>query len=504
MVNDMVEIKRNYKTMCDWDMYATHIDSELQQCIDEGLDIDELKPLFEKIIAMPDCEEKTVAANELFHKLCLVEQRADYKYNEPSDLEGIKALRERSTVLQKKPTQLMLKNKVHGAWLGRVVGCLLGKPVEGVRTEELVPFLKESNNYPMHRYILSSDVPEEVCGKYKKFNFRDKCYADTVDGMPVDDDTNYVVLGQYIVSRFGKNFTPEDVIKTWVEKQSINSYFTAERVAFRNYIDGFEPPYSALYRNPYREWIGAQIRGDYYGYINPGNPEKAAEMAYRDASVSHIKNGIYGEMLVAAMLACAAVSDDILEIIDGGLGQIPATCRLYEAVRTIENKYKSGISAEDCFSYIHSEYDEHTDYGWCHTIPNAMIVVAALLYGENDFGKAVCLAVQTGFDTDCNGATVGSIMGMKNGAFSIGEQWKKPVNNKINTSIFGYEAVYISDCVKKTMEHMGYKDLSLLIGVGGVGSRVGDSAVKHIADGKVFEMPILVNLDEKLPNTENE
>ena len=74
---------------------------------------------------------------------------------------------------------------------------MLGKTVEGIRTDELVPFLKETDNYPMHRYIYKSDLTDEICGKYK-FSFKGKIYADEIGGMPVDDNTNYVVLAQLI------------------------------------------------------------------------------------------------------------------------------------------------------------------------------------------------------------------------------------------------------------------------------------------------------------------
>ena len=44
----------------------------------------------------------------------------------------------------------------------------------------------------MYRYILSTDITDEVCSHYK-FSFINKPYGDNVDGMPIDDDTNYVV-----------------------------------------------------------------------------------------------------------------------------------------------------------------------------------------------------------------------------------------------------------------------------------------------------------------------
>ena len=173
-----------------------------------------------------------------------------------------------------------------------------------------------------------------------------------------------------------------------------------------------------------------------------------------DASISHVKNGIYGEMFVAAMLAVAAETNNITDIVRGGIAQIPHTSRLYEEIVSVLDGYENGVSKDDCFKTIHEKYDEHTEHGWCHTIPNAMIVAASLIYGEGDYGRSICMSVETGFDTDCNGATVGSILGMANGIASIPDQWTGPINDKLNTSVLGLGAVKISERAKMTMEHL--------------------------------------------------
>ena len=448
-----MSIKPNYEKMDGCEFYPADIMVEYKQSVDEGLDVEKYKELFEAVSKLPHDEITNDLGNTIFKIVSNAPMRADYEFNEPSGLEEIKSLRKPYSI-NDTINRDTLRDKIHGAWLGRICGCMLGKTVEGIRSDEFIPFLKETGNYPLTRYIYRTDLMADIEDKYK-FGFTgNMSYVGDIDGMPADDDTNYMVLAQIIREKYGKDFTPYNVSVSWMDYQPKFAYCTAERVAFCNFVKGFTPPESAIYKNPYREWIGAQIRGDYWGYINPAKPELAAEMAWRDASISHIKNGIYGEMFVAAMLANAAVTSNLEDIILSGLAQIPSTSRLYKSVTDIMNKFKSGVSEEETFAYIHSCYDEHTGYGWCHTISNAMIVVASLLYGGGDYAKSICRAVQTCFDTDCNGATVGSILGMANGVDSIPEYWTKPINNILHTSIFGVGTVKITDMVDKTIEHI--------------------------------------------------
>lgn len=448
-----IKIRPDYSGEYYWDSYCKTLDIELKQCIDEGLDIKEFEALFKKAIELPYSQEQADLGDEIFEKIINAEVRSDYKYNEPSDLEGIKALRKPYEYKKIPFDDELLYKKIKGAWYGRICGCLLGKPLEGIKTGELNKLLKTTNNYPLERYVLSSDITEEMMDSYD-FWLRNKAWADVVECAPIDDDTTYTVLSQILIEKFGHEFAPKDVAKIWLQSQPIEKYYTAEKSAFRNFINGYAPPASAVYKNPYREWIGAQIRGDYFGYITPGNKEKGAEFAFRDASISHTKNGIYGEMFVSAMISAAADADNVSDVIKAGLSEIPSTSRLYEAVYDIITKYETGVTCEKCISFINNKYDEFDSHNAVHTIPNALIVAIALLYGKGDFGKSICLAVGAGYDTDCNGATVGSVLGMLNGYDSIGDEWTCVFNNKLDTGITGMGIVEVSDLVDKTIAHI--------------------------------------------------
>ncbi len=446
-------IRPDYTILHPWELFSENLLTEYQQAIEEGADIAQYKGLFEEVSKIPRSPEKKKISDTLFDIVLNAPKQKGYKYEEPSTLPEIRALRKPYSFRSEYPDEKKLRQKILGAWFGRICGCMLGKPVEGATSDDLKRFLTFTDNYPLSRYILRSDFTDEDAKQFR-YCYASRPYVDVFRRMPCDDDTNYTILYQELISRVGKNFTSDDVLSFWVDHQPKNAYCTAERVAFCNFIKGYAAPASAMYQNPYREWIGAQIRADYFGYINPGNPEKAAEMAFRDASISHVKNGIYGEMFVAAMLAAAAVSDSIRDIINAGLAEIPCTSRLYEKINEVIRIYDSGVTSEQFFADFHRTYNECISHNWCHTITNAMIVVACLLYGNEDYGRSICMAVQTGFDTDCNGATVGSILGMKNGYDSIGEKWTAPINNTLDTSIFGIGTVKITDRVELTLAHI--------------------------------------------------
>lgn len=113
-----------------------------------------------------------------------------------------------------------------------------------------------------------------------------------------------------------------------------------------------------------------------------------------------------------------------------------------------------GVSEEAFFADFHTRWQDTDPHHWCHTVSNAEIVTAALLYGGGDYSRSVGMAVEQGFDTDCNGATVGSILGMRGGIGSIGEEWTAPLQGKLATALVGQGMYEIDALVETTMKQI--------------------------------------------------
>lgn len=431
---------------------SVDLEIERRQCVEEGKDVSALDAEFTALIASDlSHEANQQRAEALLDRTLLLPTMAGYVHREPSDLEGIR--RERPVpchLPMRSLTDAELLDKATGAWQGRAAGCLLGKPVEGRRSWQIEKYLKAQGRWPLKSYFSLTASAELVRECALTITDR-KLFEEGITCMPEDDDTNYTVTGLALLKRHGAAFTPEHVAAFWLDNIPYFHVCTAERVAYRNLVAGIAPPLSASHRNVYREWIGAQIRADFFGYVNPGNPERAAEFAWRDACISHVKNGIYGEMWVAAMLAAAYVCDDIETVVRVGLAQVPATSRLAVGVCGILELKRQGASDEDAVADLHRRWHEDRRHDWCHTVSNAEIVTIALLWGGMDFGRTICLSVMPGFDTDCNGATSGSIMGVILGANRLSAEWIAPMRNTLLTGVAGYHQVSLTDLGSETV-----------------------------------------------------
>ena len=191
-------INPQYSTLHNWENYAADLATEYTQSIEEGKDIEKYSALFKAASGLEDGEIKQKLADIIFEIVLNAPTRADYRYNEPSDLETIKLVRPEDRPTLPKPDESALKDKITGAWTGRVCGCQLGKPVECMRTENLIPLLRMTGNYPMTRYILDADLTDEICEK-TSFRPNRSWLADKMPYAPSDDDTNYTVLAGVLI-----------------------------------------------------------------------------------------------------------------------------------------------------------------------------------------------------------------------------------------------------------------------------------------------------------------
>jgi hypothetical protein len=324
-------------------------------------------------------------------------------------------------------------DRVHGAWLGRAAGCLLGKPVEKVPREGIREILESTGRWPLSGYFTAVGLPEEVARRWPwNRSSRATSLAENINGMPEDDDLNYPLVALYLLETAGADFTTDDVAKAWLDLLPGGRVFTAERVAYRNLLLGVDPPGTATRHNPYRQWIGAQIRGDLYGWANPGDPARAAELAWRDARLSHVRNGLYGALYAAALGAASVVETDVERALDAGLAVVPQGSRFAGAVRFAR---EVAAGEPDWERVVDALADRYGRLHWVHVLPNAALVTAALVHGRGDFARSICAVVSGGWDTDSCGATVGAVLGGLHGARALPAEWIGPLRNRLATSL---------------------------------------------------------------------
>ncbi|MCC2685767.1 MAG: crystallin [Paenibacillaceae bacterium] len=304
--------------------------------------------------------------------------------------------------------------RVYAGWLGKVIGVRLGGNIENWTYERIERTFGEVTGY-LH--------------EFKNF--------------AADDDTNGPMfflraLDDYTHTR---DITAEQMGLTWLNYAPDSHGFywwggygrSTEHTAYLNLKNGIMAPRSgSIEQNgtAVAEQIGGQIFIDVWGMIAPGNPSLAAEYAEKAASVSHDGNGKYGGMFIAACVAAAFAKDNVHTIIEEGLAVIPADCEYARVTRDVIAFHAAHPDNwRDAFRYVKANYGYDKYPGHCHIIPNSAVIVLSLLYGEGDFSRSINICSMCGWDTDCNVANVGAIIGVMHGLSAIDMSWRQPIND---------------------------------------------------------------------------
>jgi ADP-ribosylglycohydrolase len=341
------------------------------------------------------------------------------------------------------------ETRIRNAWLGRVSGCMLGKAVEILSMREghaaLTDYLTAAGVDELRDYVPL--VPDTLVASL----FPQTCRG-RIDRSIPDDDINYTVLSLVLIEEHGFELTTADVGRGWLTYLPGGIVFTAEREAYVKlladagmaFANGAPPRFdlAECSDDPYNDWIGAQIRADLYGWVVPGDPDTAADLARRDAELSHRAEGVYGAQFVAAAGACLAGGDEITEAVDRALGTIPADSGCAAAVELGRRVAAAGDGPDQ----IHRSYDGMSPV---HTVNNLALVSWGLHRGADDFSVAIGDTVAAGWDTDCTAATVGALWGLT--GRPIPAHWTEPWAGRVETSLAGVGELALDDLVARTL-----------------------------------------------------
>jgi hypothetical protein len=170
--------------------------------------------------------------------------------------------------------------------------------------------------------------------------------------------------------------------------------------------------------------------------VAPGDPERAADLARRAASVSHDGEAIYGAQVIAAMEAYAFVERDIDALLDAGLAVIPRDSTIARLIDDVRAWHAADSDWRSCYTRIAAKYGPEHYPGNVHVVPNHAVIVNALLHGDGDFRRSLTIANTSGWDTDCNSGNLGCLLGIRSGlaAFEGDYDWRGPVADRMYLS----------------------------------------------------------------------
>jgi len=309
-----------------------------------------------------------------------------------------------------------IRARIYSGFLGKAIGVRLGAPVEPT----------------VWTYERIRDTYGDITG-----------YVRDYKNFAADDDTNGPIYSIRAMRDFQLKPTAQEVAQTWLnytaEGHGMSWWggygISTEQTAYYNLKAGIPAPQSgSIQQNgaTIAEQIGGQIFIDSWGWVNPENPQRAAEMSATAASFAHDGDGLNGARFIAAMIAAAFSAKTVGELFDAGLSVIPDSSEYARVINAVlEFHQRNSGNWRACREMLGAEFGYDRYPGICHIIPNAGVTALAMIYGEGDLPRTVEIATMCSWDTDCNAGSAGAIIGTFQGVQPSWKKYRDPINDTI-------------------------------------------------------------------------
>ena len=331
--------------------------------------------------------------------------------------------------------------RVYAGILGKAIGVYLGRPVEGWPNDLIETVVGEVDRY----------VNEEVSARLQDLGIILRP-GEELPLVVTDDDISgpLTFVRSLEDNGYDPGITAKAIGRSWlnylVEAKTVLWWGgmgnSTEHTAYLRLREGHDAPHSgsmALNGPVVAQQIGGELFVDGWAMLHPGDPERAAELAGRAASVSHDGAGLHGGQIIAALEAQAfletpsrAAVDRMLDI---AVGLIPADAMLRRVIDDVREWHAANPDDwRATFGRIREHYNQDDWGGTCHMVPNHALVIMSLLHSDGDYRRGQTIINTAGWDTDSNAGSLGCIQGILGGVTGLesdGPDLRGPVADRI-------------------------------------------------------------------------
>jgi len=330
----------------------------------------------------------------------------------------------------------VLKDKIAGGWAGKMIGVTYGAPTE---------FRAQSRIYDDSIKWKTSDIKGSLT--------QDDLYVQLTFLMSMD--------------KFGIS-APAKQYQEMFAKAGYRLWH-ANMQARKNYYDSiFAPASGSPEYNLHADDIDFQIEADYIGFMCPGMPQTASDIAEKIGHIMNYGDGVYGGIFVAALYSEAYFESDIPKIIEKALRSIPAESDYFKIIKDVIKlhvQFPSDWKAS--WKQLEDKWGDVDICGAGSTFNidaklNGAYIVLGLLYGNGDPMKTLEITTRCGQDSDCNPSNALAVLGVIKGFSGLPEYMQEGVK-AIGDSTFIHTTYSYNSAVNRTNRY----SLDLIVRNGG-------------------------------------